>query len=364
MEGTNNITATPKNTNYVKILIWISIPVFLLMISLLVFLWLSLDKNINDIREQNKKNYESIASLEKMSLIEIELTPLNKKQVLIEPKEIEKINKYIKNLTEAVQNEKSRTETLIDKDLSRLGNYMAVGLGFMTLLGIFVPILINVLSVQDLRDKQKDIDNEFEEIKGGFENPKNSEPNINKAISDSQAAIDNANKALEKSNRLDDFSKKIDTIESKTKNIKLGLCNMVLQNAIARFFNISPIVLINAVRENDYKSFTSLLEAIKSAFKSCQTDTSHIISENEQFSNTVQDFILFLKTEKFRYQSVFSTKKEVEEFDNLIKHLGILKDSNNDNESENYKALDGQIDVIINIFKIKHAKNQPTTQAS
>lgn len=359
MAGTNNKIATPKNTNYVKTLIWISIPVFLLMISLLVFLWCSLDKNINDIKEQNKKNYESIASLEKMSLIEIELTPLNKKQVIIKPKEIEKINSHIKVLAEAVQNEKNRTETLIDKDLSRLGTYMAVGIGFMTLLGVFVPILINVLSVQDLRDKQKDIDNEFESIKGDFEKLKKSEPNINKAISDSQSAIDNASKALEKSNKLDDFSKKIDIIESKTKHMTLGLCNIILQNAIARFFNISSIVLTNAIREKDYKSFTNLLEAIKNAFQSCQTDTNHVILENEQFSNTVQDFILFLETEKFRYQSVFSSKKEVEEFDNLIKHLGILKDSNNDNESENYKALDRQIDIIVNIFKGKHVKNQP-----
>ena len=317
----------PKYTNYVKILVRISIPVFGIMISLLVFLWCNLNSNINDIKEQNKKNYEKIASLKTISSINIEFTPLNKKHVIIEPKEIEKINNHIKNLTEAVQDEKSRAETLIDKDLSRLGNYMAVGIGFMTLLGIFVPILINVLSVQDLRDKQKEIE-------------------------------DKADEALDNSSKLDNFSTKVDSIESKTGNITLGLCNLVLQNAIARFFNISSIVLTNAVREKDYQSFINLLEAIKNAFQSCQTDTNHVILENEQFSNTVQDFILFLETEKFRYQSVFSSKKEVEEFDNLIKHLGTLKGSNNNNESENYKALDGQIDIIINIFKGKHVKNQ------
>ncbi len=102
-----------------------------------------------------------------------------------------------------------------------------------------------------------------------------------------------------------------------------------------------------------------MLEAIKNAFQGCQTDVNHVILKNAQFLNTVDDFILFLETEKFRYQSVFSTKKEVEEFDNLIKHLGILKDSSNDNESKNYKALDEQINVIISIFKSKHVKNQP-----
>ena len=314
------------NTNYVKTLIWISIPVFILMISLLVFLWHNLNKNINDIKEQNKLNYEKIVSLKMASSIEIEFTPLNKKQVIIEPKEIEKINNHIKSLTEAVQNEKSRTETLIDKDLSRLGTYMAVGIGFMTLLGIFVPILINVLSVQDLRDKQKEIE-------------------------------DKADKALDSSNKLDEFSIKVDSMESNTNKITLGLCNLVLQNAIARFFNISSIVLTNAVREKNYQSFINLLEAIKNAFEGCQKDTNHAILDNYHFLNTVQDFILFLETEKFRYQSVFSTKKEVEEFDNLITLLRTLKDSNKDNESENYKALDLQINVIINVFKGKHVKN-------
>lgn len=326
MGNINYKITRPMNTNYVKTLIWISIPVFILMISLLVFLWHNLNKNINDIKEQNKLNYEKIVSLKMASSIEIEFTPLNKKQVIIEPKEIEKINNHIKSLTEAVQNEKSRTETLIDKDLSRLGTYMAVGIGFMTLLGIFVPILINVLSVQDLRDKQKEIE-------------------------------DKADKALDSSNKLDEFSIKVDSMESNTNKITLGLCNLVLQNAIARFFNISSIVLTNAVREKNYQSFINLLEAIKNAFEGCQKDTNHAILDNYHFLNTVQDFILFLETEKFRYQSVFSTKKEVEEFDNLITLLRTLKDSNKDNESENYKALDLQINVIINVFKGKHVKN-------
>lgn len=358
MGKSNNKITKAQNTNYVKILIWISVPVFLLMISLLVFLWCSLNKNINDIREQNKKNYESIVSLKKMPSIEIEYIPLNEKQVIIEPKEIEKIYNHIKHLTEEVQNEKNRTETLIDKDLSRLGTYMAVGIGFMTLLGIFVPILINVLSVQDLRDKQRDIDNEFESIKGDFDKLRKTKPSITKAIYDSQKAIDNASKALEKSDKLDDFSEKVDSIESKTKNISLELCNLVLQNTIARFFNTSAIVLTNAIRGKDYHSFINLLQAIKNAFQSCQTDTNHVVFENEQFSNTVQDFILFLETEKFRYQSVFNTKKEAKEFDNLIKYLGTLKDSSNDNESENYKVLYEQIDVIIKIFRDKHVKDK------
>lgn len=37
--------------------------------------------------------------------------------------------------------------------------------------------------------------------------------------------------------------------KTKAKLMTAGLCNIILQNAIARFFNISSIVLTNAIRE-------------------------------------------------------------------------------------------------------------------
>ncbi|WP_306566550.1 hypothetical protein [Flavobacterium lindanitolerans] len=318
-----------------------SVPTFLkwllslLALGIVVFLWLlwfRLDDNINEIKELNKTNYEKIESLEKVSSIEIELTPYNKKHVLIEPKEIGKINNHIKSLIDEVQKEKNRTETLIDKDLSRLGSYMAIGIGFMTLLGVFVPILVNVLSVQDLRDKQNHISQTLNELTG-------------------------------ENSSLDQALNKINTIESKTLNVSLDLCNLNLQNSIARFFNVGPLVLSRAISRNNFDKFVALLEDIKIAFENCKNNESHTITENNLFSKTVDDFIDFIDSEKFRFQSIF-LKAEVEEFDNLIKHLGTLKDSNNDSESENYKALDGQINVIINIFNSKNAKNQPATQTS
>lgn len=187
---------------------------------------------------------------------------------------------------------------------------------------VFVPILINVLSVQDLRDKQKDIKSKTNEV-------------------------------LDKSKKLDEFSGKVGSVESKVSSLTLGLCNLTLQNAIARFFNISSIVLTSAIRKKNYQSFIDLLEAIKNAFDGCKVVAHHVIIEHAPFKNTVDDFILFLETEKFRYQSVFNTKREAEEFDNLINKLRTLKDSTKDNETKNYKDLDDQINVIINIFKGK-----------
>jgi hypothetical protein len=310
-----------KEVNHTKVLLRITIPAFCLMIILIGLQWYNIQKNITQTKDQNQKNFEKIYAIKDRGPINIDYIRLNKKQVVIDPKEIEKINNHIRALTEEVYKESNRAESIIDKDLDRLNLYMAVGIGFMTLLGVFVPILINVLSVQDLRDKQKDIESKTNEV-------------------------------LDKSKKLDEFSEKMGSVESKIGIVTLGLCNLNLQNAIARFFNISSIVLTNAVRKKNYQSFVDLLEAIKNAFEGCKGDTHHIITDNALFKNTVDDFILFLETEKFRYQSIF-TKTEVKEFDNLIRHLAALKDSTKDNETKNYKDLDNQINVIINIFKGK-----------
>ncbi len=310
-----------KEINHTKVLLWIAIPTFCLMILLIGLQWYNVQRNITETKDQNQKNFEKIYAIKDRGPFNIDYAKLNKKQVVIDPKEIEKINNHIRVLTEEVYKESNRAESIIDKDLDRLNLYMGVGIGFMTLLGVFVPILINVLSVQDLRDKQKDIESKTNEV-------------------------------LDKSKKLDEFSEKVGSVESKIGVVTLGLCNLNLQNAIARFFNISPIVLTNAVRKKNYQSFVDLLEAIKGAFEGCKVDTRHIIIENAPFKNTVDDFILFLETEKFRYQSIF-TKTEVQEFDKLIRHLAALKNSTKDNETKNYKNLDDQINVIINIFKRK-----------
>ena len=98
MVETNNKIITSKNTNYVKTLLWISVPVFLFMISFLVFLWCSLDKNINDIKEENKKKKTGFTvSIELLSIFEEYLNDNN----------IDNKSRYI--------------EKLIEQDLERKG---------------------------------------------------------------------------------------------------------------------------------------------------------------------------------------------------------------------------------------------------
>jgi hypothetical protein len=43
-----------------------------------------------------------------------------------------------------------------------------------------------------------------------------------------------------------------------------------------------------------------------------------------KIENTITDFILFLKTERFKFQTIFKTREEAGAFDELVRRLGIL----------------------------------------
>jgi len=334
-----------KDTNHAKLLIFIAIPVFCILIILFSVQWWCINDNITQIKRQNEAAYQKIATAKKNGAFKIEYSRLNKKQVLIDPKEISKINEHIDYLAEEVHKESNRAESIIDKDLDRLNLYMAVGIGFMTLLGIFVPLLINVLSVQDLKEKQKLILTKFEEVG----------PKITSAIESANTAITSSSSALEKSQQVDGLVIKIDNLETTASSIAPQLYNLILQNAIARFFNVSSIVLANAYRTNSYQDFVKLLEAIKTAFTVCKLQDAHTIEGNESFEHTISDFILFLETERFRFQSVFNTRTENHEFQKLIDVLQVLKSSTASNENINYENVINQLDTIGNIFSSRNA---------
>lgn len=160
------------------------------------------------------------------------------------------------------------------------------------------------------------------------------------------------------------MSIKINEIERKTEKVLPEIDNLALQNTISRFFNISPIVLTNAIRGQNFQDFVNLLIPIKNGFIECNQNGSHTIHNNETFKRTIEDFILFLKTERFRFQSIFNSKLENQKFDSLITLLANLKNSTVEKEAVNYKKLIKHIEEIIELFKKKNVKNKPTTQTN
>ncbi|WP_419868018.1 hypothetical protein [Chryseobacterium sp. CT-SW4] len=338
-----------------KILLWLT-PIFFIIITILFFChWKSINKNIAEIKEQNKAYYEKIAEKKNYGPFQIEYKSLNKKQVVIDPVEIGKINNHIKVLTEEVQKESNRAESIIDKDLDRLNLYMAVGIGFMTLLGIFVPILINILSVHDLREKQNNIEEDLEKIK---------EKDIDQAIENAKTAISESNLAVEKTKKLDTLSHKIDKVEKRAKENLPDVCNLILQNAIFRFFNVNSFILTEAYRKGNYNEFINILEAIKGGFDRCKNEEEHNIDNNNSFKFIIADFIIHLNSERFKVHPVFSEREDYNVFDALIKELVKLQNSKDEDKEGNYINVIGQLQEVINQFKSKNDKNKSTAQAS
>lgn len=336
--------------NYIKPLFIISILFFLFIAGFYYIHWRSLNANILEIKEQNRKYYEHLLTIKNYGPFQIDFKQINKKQVIIDPTEIEKINTHIKVLTEEVYKETNRAESIIDKDLDRLNLYIGVGIGFLTILGIFVPVLTNVLSVQDLRDKLGHITKNIDKME-------KMEPKIEKAIFNSNTAIQNASTALAESKKVSELSSNINKIEKKTNEVIPKLNNIALHNSISRFFNISSIVITKAMRIQNYDGFINILIPIKNGFEECKNG-NHSELENSSFKTIIDDFILFLQTDRFRLQSIFD-KNLQKSFDELIILLNKLKNSSDDNENLNYQNLINKLDDIIQKFKDKNVKDKP-----
>lgn len=283
-------------------------------------LWRTIDNGISELRKQTYARLDNIACEKSKTSLKIEFTTYDKKHVLIEPKEIEKINEHVRDLTEEVRKESNRAESIIDKDLDRLNLYMAMGIGFMTLFGIFIPLLVNVLTVQEVKDSQKELKAEL----------------------------------ILKAAELKKTSNKIDNIGKKTDGMLPDVCNLMLQTAIARFFNVGPLVLAEAKRAQNYDKFINLFNDIKKAFTICKETQDHTITGNHNFIHTIEDFIHFLKHGLFRSDFLFETKDSYKEFEHLVEVLQALNKSTPENCAANYEAVENKIDEIIELLKNKN----------
>src|SRR5690606_27831743 len=84
--------------------------------------------------------------------------------IKIQKSDVITINDNLNKLSEEIFNERNKAETIIDKDIDRLNLYMALGIGFIAILGIFVPLLINYLSYDELKDNQNRLDNSYQDL--------------------------------------------------------------------------------------------------------------------------------------------------------------------------------------------------------
>lgn len=307
------MSQTKKGVNLTNILlIFFSI----LVIALFLFHWNKTNDNFEIFKKEYNNKYERISNV-KTNLIDVEKLNHKDSIIIINRNDIIEINKNINSLAEEVFNERNRAETIIDKDIDRLNLYMAIGIGFMALIGIFLPLLVNLISVQDLKEKQK---------------------NLEKRIDDTN---------------IDETKEKISSIESDL-NIHLpSISTLYIQNSLNRYFNISPILLTNLIRQRDKAYFIEILENIKTGFAKCKEDKRHIIKNDKFLISTLNDFVYFL--EKPSSHSSFFNKEIQIAYENLREHLITFINSDKEDEDTFYSGVNQKISQIINLIETKNA---------
>lgn len=291
---------------------------FLLFLTILfVVQWICTANQIIAIKEENRKKIDSLVKLN--SVEDIKFTSSKDKKYYIEASELSKFNDKLKSLSNEVYNETHRAESIIDKDLDRLNLYMAIGIGFMTLLGIFVPILVNIISVQDLKEKQSSFNSKLDGLKEKFDE-----------IPDKETL----NNAIENSN-----------------NVSSKLNTLSLQISINRFFNMNANYLQEFAFNDNFDRYVNLLKLIILELNKCKDDNLHKIYEDDSLKETIYDFSKILIDERFVFATYIENPDIPGKFVEIADSLRNLSNSIAENENQNYEIVTNLINELIEILR-------------
>lgn len=277
--------------------------------------WWKSTENLNSYKIVKDKQYNHLLKI-KTNLIDVDKLQRKDSIIVINKEVLAEINNNLNLLGEEIYNEKNRAESIIDKDIDRLNLYMAVGIGFMTLFGIFVPILVNLLSVNDLREKLKELKS-------------------------------NTQKALEKSEAIDTVTADIKNIQGNLDKLNPEISTITLQIAINRLFNLSPSAITKISRNGDFSLYTSLFASIKQELIRCNSNENHTIHNSTSFRDTLTDFAEMLVNEKTQFNSFLNSRRILDNYTTLSTNLSQLSNSTIENENDNYQIVINQIENLI-----------------
>lgn len=335
----SNTSTELKNYNkkIYSLLIW-----FTAIFSLLFCIqWYSLCNNLEEYKVEKQSQLQNLKNV-KTNLFDVSKFEKTKKIIILNKENIEEINGNLNRLAEEIYNEKNKAVTLIDKDIDRLNLYMAIGIGFLALFGIFVPLVINFLSYDDLKENQKNINSDLTSI--------NKEVIDLKKLTDEMPEKKVVDDAIEKSNNLLEKTKQIDDIKTKTDDVLPKISTISLQIAINRLFNVSNIAVRKLIK-GDNSMYLSLFVQIKDELTKCKKDNLHQINSHSSLKQTLKDFSEMLQVEQFRFSTILQKRKLDIQFSNLASNIDTLIISEPDNETKNYETTIGTLEQIIAILE-------------
>jgi hypothetical protein len=158
---------------HVKLLRNCLLIIFCVLIVLFAVFFNVLNNNINEANTIVLNKMNSIVS--KLESVDYKIKPKkwNESRFALDSTDLENITSHIRLLIAENQKENYRAESIIDKDIDRLTLYMSIGIGFMTLLGIFIPILVNIVTSIDSRSDLEVLINKMDGLNNQTEGIKN-----------------------------------------------------------------------------------------------------------------------------------------------------------------------------------------------
>ena len=274
--------------------------------------WFFLNRNINSLKKINE-DYVGKFETAKTNLIDLEKVANDSLSYKFSKEDVAEINRSLSILAKEIYSERNKAESIIDKDIDRLNLYLALGVGFLALLGVFVPFLVNILSNDDLKTRQKFLRDKLESL-------------------ESKSII-------------------IDELKDKTDGILPRLSIISLQIAIHRLFNVSSMVLTET-REESSEQFSELFVNIKDQLGVCSNDKNLLTNDGLIFKQTIIDFTKLLDNDGFKFTSYVFSRGVESKLNGLIVSLKELSENLDKNEPNYFKkAIDSLDGLIIEIHK-------------
>jgi len=287
---------------YWKIIKW---PIFLIIC--FCAQWLFMAHYINQIKLEYLNN---IKESNKVEPFYFEFTKSKDKQIVLKPEEFKKMYEHINSLSDKVSGESKRTQEFINQDIDRLNLYMSIGIGFIALLGVLIPVLVNVLSYDDLKKKQEDLRTKVDKIDSFFTDEKKEA--IENSIKNADKAIEKSNEAIVLSDKINVTTHRVEYLEKSTANVS----TLILQLAIIRYQSVMPYLVMNFEKDK----FISIITGIKKGFKECDENENYSIIEDEQLRTLIADFVYEINSSR-----TLSMTLDSEIFNSYINLLIVLK---------------------------------------
>lgn len=148
-----------KHVNYLIIFL---ITLLVIFLGLQIHFYCKLSKSLSETNRQALEKMDSIVSMH--ANVEYKMKPKkwNESRFALDSADLENITSHIRLLIAENQKESYRAESIIDKDIDRLTLYMSITMAVMTLFGIFIPILVNIITTLDTRSDLETLKQKYE----------------------------------------------------------------------------------------------------------------------------------------------------------------------------------------------------------